>query len=382
MSNRSAVTRTSGGSKPLLPRVPMWVPPLLMLLAGIIGLIFSVPNGAIGKPYFIAFTIAALAGTLLVVPRGLVVTVAQIPILFAIVTFLTAWFTGSLADPENGGATSSTSRKARLVTSAYPIVQQFPWLFILLIACIIIAVWRYLESTRKLQKSHNMQLKEAKRRQVRDDAAVESSSQVRRRLAESDRRTASRANDRSATRRPAADIIRDAEARRHARLQALREQQAAQKSTPSGAPSTGTRAGAGAGNRADARPTPRPAAAESRPQPQGAERLQQPSQNHGDRTANQPQRAAAQARRPIERPNRPMRSTPEFPRRQAEDGARMWGEPSSASAPRANRQAHPEYPERPGSGTHRRTEEWPPRQQRPRQERMTGRDSANRHYRK
>ncbi|MDO5030381.1 MAG: hypothetical protein Q4E11_07345 [Corynebacterium sp.] len=377
MSNRSAVTRTSGGSKPLLPRVPMWVPPLLMLLAGIIGLIFSVPNGAIGKPYFIAFTIAALAGTLLVVPRGLVVTVAQIPILFAIVTFLTAWFTGSLADPENGGATSSTSRKARLVTSAYPIVQQFPWLLILLIVCIIIAVWRYLEITRKQQKSHNIQLKEAKRRQVRDDAAVESSSQVRRRLAESDRRTASRANDRSAARRPAADIIRDAEARRQAR------QQAAQKSTQSGAAaSTGTRAGAGAGNRAAARPTPRPATAESRPQPQGAERLQQPSPNRGDRTANQPRRAAAQARRPIERPNRPMRSTPEFPRRQAEGGARMWGEPSAASAPRANRQARPEYPERPGTGTHRRTEEWPPRQQRPRQERMTGRDNANRRYRK
>ena len=159
MSNRSAIPRKGSGNKPLLPRVPMFVPPLLMLLAGVIGLLFSVPNGSIGKPYFIAFAVAAVAGTLLVVPRGLVVTVAQIPILFALVTFFTAWFTGSLADPENGGATATTSKRARLVTSAYPIIQQFPWLLILMIICVIIAVWRYLEITRTQEKSLNTQRK-------------------------------------------------------------------------------------------------------------------------------------------------------------------------------------------------------------------------------
>ena len=64
MSNRSAITRKGSGNKPLLPRVPMFVPPLLMLLAGVIGLLFSVPNGSLGKPYFIAFAVAAVAGTL------------------------------------------------------------------------------------------------------------------------------------------------------------------------------------------------------------------------------------------------------------------------------------------------------------------------------
>ena len=123
-----------------------------------------------------------------------------------------------------------SSKRARLVTSAYPIIQQFPWLLILMIICVIIAVWRYLEITRTQEKSLNTQRKAAKQRQHRDEAAVESSSQVRRRLAESDRRVASRTQERPASRRPAADIIRDAEARRQARQQAARSRQETSRS--------------------------------------------------------------------------------------------------------------------------------------------------------
>lgn len=376
MSNRSAITRKGSGNKPLLPRVPMFVPPLLMLLAGVIGLLFSVPNGSIGKPYFIAFAVAAVAGTLLVVPRGLVVTVAQIPILFALVTFFTAWFTGSLADPENGGATATTSKRARLVTSAYPIIQQFPWLLVLMIICVIIAVWRYLEITRTQEKSLNTQRKAAKQRQHRDEAAVESSSQVRRRLAESDRRVASRSQERPASRRPAADIIRDAEARRQARQQSARSRQETSRS--------GTRPAASASSAS--RPSERPVdRSRERAQQRSnfAQRAQQPTSRWQSRPhpgqaqftqdSTSPNSTRQQPRRPIERPNAPQRPTQEFPRRQAAGTARMWGEqsPSEKSQQSPARQV----------GNHRRTEEWPPRQQRPRQERITGRDSRSR-YRK
>ena len=398
MSNRSAITRKGSGNKPLLPRVPMFVPPLLMLLAGVIGLLFSVPNGSIGKPYFIAFAVAAVAGTLLVVPRGLVVTVAQIPILFALVTFFTAWFTGSLADPENGGATATTSKRARLVTSAYPIIQQFPWLLVLMIICVIIAVWRYLEITRTQEKSLNTQRKVAKQRQHRDEAAVESSSQVRRRLAESDRRVASRSQERSASRRPAADIIRDAEARRQARQQATRTQQentrssnrpaAGSSSAPRPAERLRERSADRSGGRSQQRPTQMPRPSE-RPQQRSnfAQRAQQPTsrwqsrpqpgQPHFTQDSAASNSARQQPRRPIERPNAPQRPTPEFPRRQAEGTARMWGEQSSPGSPSAKSQQRPTRP----MDNHRRTEEWPPRQQRPRQERITGRDSRSR-YRK
>lgn len=384
MSNRSAITRKGSGNKPLLPRVPMFVPPLLMLLAGVIGLLFSVPNGSLGKPYFIAFAVAAVAGTLLVVPRGLVVTVAQIPILFALVTFFTAWFTGSLADPENGGATATTSKRARLVTSAYPIIQQFPWLLILMIICVIIAVWRYLEITRTQEKSLNTQRKAAKQRQHRDEVAVESSSQVRRRLAESDRRVASRSQERPASRRPAADIIRDAEARRQARQQAARSRQETSRSgaRPAASASSASR------NAEQLRERPVDRSRERAQQRSNfAQRVQQPTSRWQSRPhpgqaqftqdSTSPNSTRQQPHRPIERPNAPQRPKQEFPRRQAAGTARMWGEQSS---PESRSEKPRQSPAR-QVGNHRRTEEWPPRQQRPRQERITGRDSRSR-YRK
>lgn len=384
MSNRSAITRKGSGNKPLLPRVPMFVPPLLMLLAGVFGLLFSVPNGSLGKPYFIAFAVAAVAGTLLVVPRGLVVTVAQIPILFALVTFFTAWFTGSLADPENGGATATTSKRARLVTSAYPIIQQFPWLLILMIICVIIAVWRYLEITRTQEKSLNTQRKAAKQRQHRDEVAVESSSQVRRRLAESDRRVASRSQERPASRRPAADIIRDAEARRQARQQAARSRQETSRSgaRPAASASSASR------NAEQLRERPVDRSRERAQQRSNfAQRVQQPTSRWQSRPhpgqaqftqdSTSPNSTRQQPHRPIERPNAPQWPKQEFPRRQAAGTARMWGEQSS---PESRSEKPRQSPAR-QVGNHRRTEEWPPRQQRPRQERITGRDSRSR-YRK
>ncbi len=359
----------------------MFVPPLLMFLAGVVSLLFSVPTGAIGKPYLIAFTVAAVAGTLLVVPRGLVVTVAQIPLLFAIVTFFTAWFTGSLADPENGGVTAGTPNRARMITSAYPIIQHFPWLLILVLICIIIAVWRYLEITRKQEKSLNTQRKAAKQRQDSEEASVESNAQVRRRLAESDRRVASRAQERTASRRPAADIIRDAEARRQARQQAGRAQQRPTRSevrtsgnadsTPQPAqrprPRPSDRSRAHTQQRSDFRQrTQQPTSRwQARPQPG------QPQFTQGPTTA---QPTGQQARRPIDRANAPQRSSAEFPRRQAGGTARMWGEQQSqASSPKSQQR-----PVRPAAN-YRPTEEWPPRQQRPRQERITGRDHGPRY---
>lgn len=315
-----------------------------MLLAGVIGLLFSVPSGAIGTPYFIAFTVAAVAGTLMVVPRGLVLTVAQIPVLFAIVTFFTAWFTGSFADPENGGATATTSKKARLVTSAYPIIQQFPWLLVLLLICAGIAVWRYLEITRMQEKSRNTLRKANKQRQNRDEATVESSAQVRRRLAESDRRVASRSQERSTARRPAADIIRDAEARRQARQEAGPSQRSA------------------FAQRAQ-KPTSR---WQSRPQPGQPQFTREPSATQSAHQHN---------RRPINRPGAPQRPTPEFSRRQAHGTARVWGEQLSETSSSVNSKKHSART----TGTHRRTEEWPPRQQRPRQERTANFEKRSRY---
>lgn len=335
----------------------MFVPPLLLLSAGVIGLVFAIPNGTLGLAYFIVFTLAAVAGTLLVVPRGLVITVAQIPILFAIITFLTAWFTGSFADPENGGATATTSRRARLLTSAYPVVQQFPWLLVIMLTCVIIAGWRYLEISRAQQKYRTDQAREAKRRQRLDEAMVDSTSRVRRRLAESDRRVASREEDAhtnlGTARRPAADIIRDAEARRRARQQSH-------------------------GNdwRQAQRPHQVQQAQATRPNKptRPAQRLQPTRSSELSHDSGTPS-PAFEARRPIERPHRPARTVQDNSRRQAGSSARMWGE--KPSAPLQSFDASSASSNRHFSSEHHRTaEEWPPRHQRPRQSRNTDRSGG------
>ena len=60
----------------------MWAPPLLFVLAAAVGTVAALPTGSIGLPYLIAFAAAAIVGTSLVDPRGLVVTVAQQPLMF------------------------------------------------------------------------------------------------------------------------------------------------------------------------------------------------------------------------------------------------------------------------------------------------------------
>ncbi|WP_156324808.1 DUF6542 domain-containing protein [Corynebacterium lactis] len=333
MSNKSAANRTLSGSVPLLPRVSMLVPPLLMILAGVLGVIFSIPSGTIGTAYLVTFVIAAVVSVVLVVPRGLVVTVAQIPILYSIITVLTAWFTGSFADPANGGATATTPLKARLITSAYPIIQHFPWLAFLMLVCSAIAIWRYLELTRKNQKFANQQSKEARKRQHDDEVARESASTLHRRLSESDERVRrSRAEARKPEpRRAAADIIRDAEERRKQRAETtLRSSQQLHSQSGQTSSQASHRSASRPVNRLSSRPSPQP----------------ESGSMHRERTTPRPQR------RPIQRP---YPSGTDYSRRQANrpesptpNSGRVWGEHTIT-----------------GAGPSR-ADEWPPRQERPR----------------
>ena len=42
----------------------MWAPPLLFVVAGLIGIVAALPTGSIGLPYLLAFAAAAIVGTL------------------------------------------------------------------------------------------------------------------------------------------------------------------------------------------------------------------------------------------------------------------------------------------------------------------------------
>ncbi|WP_367179080.1 DUF6542 domain-containing protein, partial [uncultured Corynebacterium sp.] len=223
-------------------RLPVWGPPLLLLLAGVIGLLFAVPVGNIGLPYLIAFSAAAIAGIILVVPRGLFVTVAQLPLLFTILTPIVAWFTASLADPAVGGALDTTPRRTRVITAAYPIIQYFPWIAAVTLIALAIAVWRYLEVTRRNAKVEKTTRKEKRKLQRAEESTTTSATKARRRVAESDARRSRHGADATGT-RPAADIIRDAEERRKRLAERSRRRQAGTAAAAGAGAAAGPRAG-------------------------------------------------------------------------------------------------------------------------------------------
>lgn len=226
MSDRSASTRANTNRRSRSFRLPIWVPPLLLVISGIVGLLFAIPAGSIGLPYLIAFAVAAIGGTMVVVPRGLTITVAQQPVLFTIITPLVSWFTAEFAHQSVGGATATTPSTTRLITAAYPVVQYFPWMIMIPLICTAIAIWRYLDLTRVNAKTDRLRRKESRRRAEVDAETTRTATEAHRRLSESDKRRRRRPahaaskerDDESAVKKQSAsDLIKAAEKRRLAK---------------------------------------------------------------------------------------------------------------------------------------------------------------------
>ncbi|MFH0412441.1 DUF6542 domain-containing protein [Corynebacterium sp. L4756] len=156
--------------------LPVWTSIAVIVAALATGLIISTITSSVGWPFLICFILGALAATALVQVRGLFLTVASIPLLFALMMLLTSWLTVRSTQSEGAPLFSTTI----VVTSAYPLLEVFPHLAFTLVACIIIAVLRLYRVKNSAQ-------------------SINSNEQVsRRKMAESDRRnreTTSRARE-------------------------------------------------------------------------------------------------------------------------------------------------------------------------------------------
>ncbi|WP_146007537.1 DUF6542 domain-containing protein [Corynebacterium xerosis] len=253
MSDTATSTHPNAARRSGPRRLPMWAPPLLFVVAGLIGIVAALPTGSIGLPYLLAFAAAAIVGTMLVDPRGLVVTVTQQPLLFTVITPIVAWLIASWSDPSVGGALDSTPTKTRLITAAYPIVQYFPWMALIPLICTAIAIWRYLDITRVNAKTDKETLRDNARLQKSEETTTVSATRARKRVAESDARVRhSRGKD--ASRRPASEIIQAAEERRRRAAERARAAQEARRAQE---------------------PAPRPVAGDPR-RPERSERLERP----------------------------------------------------------------------------------------------------------
>ncbi|AGF72019.1 DUF6542 domain-containing protein [Corynebacterium halotolerans] len=105
--------------------LPTWSGIAIVLAALVTGLLISLSVQQIGLPFLVCFILSGLFVALLTEPRGLFLTVASMPVLFAAMTVLTAWSVARSTAPEGSAAFSTTS----IVTGVYPLLEFFPVLF-------------------------------------------------------------------------------------------------------------------------------------------------------------------------------------------------------------------------------------------------------------
>nr|WP_151528478.1 MULTISPECIES: DUF6542 domain-containing protein [Corynebacterium] len=121
----------------------------------------SLNQQSLGALYLMAFAVGALATVLWVEPRGLTLTVAQIPVIFGIATPCAAFLLGKSNSLSGGDGRLS---KTELLTLIYPLAQFFPTLIVATLSAVAIAVLRYLHHRRtnvKLERKLSTQRKRA-----------------------------------------------------------------------------------------------------------------------------------------------------------------------------------------------------------------------------
>lgn len=118
--------------------IPAWSAIAIVLAALVTGLLLSLGAQEVTTPFLICYAVATLAVTLFVEARGLFLTVASIPPLFAVMTVISSWLVGRSLANAGTDPFSTTS----VIAAIYPITQFFPWLAVVTVLSIVIAVVR------------------------------------------------------------------------------------------------------------------------------------------------------------------------------------------------------------------------------------------------
>ena len=119
-----------------LSRFPVWAPLLVMIAVLLTGLVLAWGSGDLPDGYYILFAVSIVVCTLLVDPRGLFLTVASFPLWFFFSTILIGMIAGS-------SGSTGYSMKTRVATAVYPAVENFLWLGVPFLICLILAIVRW-----------------------------------------------------------------------------------------------------------------------------------------------------------------------------------------------------------------------------------------------
>ena len=146
--------------------LPTWSSIAIVCAALITGALLSVMNQNLGLPFLLCFAVAGISVALMTEVRGLFITVAALPVLFALGAIGTSYWITRLLAADGAPAFNKTT----LVTAVYPLVEFFPWLLGVTLSAIIIGYIRFSlfkRNTAKHQKqfvANRREIAEADRR--------------------------------------------------------------------------------------------------------------------------------------------------------------------------------------------------------------------------
>lgn len=153
----------------------MWAGPVIIAAALLTGILFSLVSGAIGAIYLWCFALGVIAVCLLVNPRGLFITVASIPLLFAVFTPLGAWLVSS----QLMGGMQRLSMTT-LITIVFPLMQLFPQFLLITLIGLVIALLRW----SLLRRQHRLREAQARESRKKDAEAERRNQETTRRARE------------------------------------------------------------------------------------------------------------------------------------------------------------------------------------------------------
>lgn len=173
--------------------------------AGLItALLVSISIGNLGWPFLLCYGIVGIITTLLVRLGGLFINVTSMPIMFGLVTPLTAWW---IARSNLSGGADEWS-KTMVLSALYPLAQFFPAFAAITVATIVLAVIRWRSA--KANYEQEVQLLERQRRRAAQSEKQNRQTTTRvRQMSRRPRRT----EDPSAERVPFSELIKDVNSR-------------------------------------------------------------------------------------------------------------------------------------------------------------------------
>lgn len=184
--------------------LPLWAGLAIVVAALVTGMLISIYFQEVGAIFLGCFAAAALVVALFTQPRGLFITVANIPIAFGFFTVLTAWLVGRQLSPNVSGISATSA-----VTAVYPLLQFFPVLILVFLGAVAIACIRLALLRRQLQRAQERHVAERRTEAEKDYLNQQTASKARRRSADLAPRTQEDHHEEAATTEEPAPRVSD-----------------------------------------------------------------------------------------------------------------------------------------------------------------------------